>query len=305
MHKFYIILVLLKLLSCVSGGSNKLEDHDCFESRDDPSILTCRTIPDCSKTRTILTYKHYKTIVFDLENRNTLSSRSFYNCSFDFSLNIHFKNVKLLSSYSFDSIKVTSGQILNIKLDGSGLNLDKKSSQSKLFVNKLAFNNVVLESNAKLNILIKNYERLFIRDTLVENMLWQNMFSEININVNNVDLVWFKSKSDRVVDVQLDLDDAERRKELESSDSKPVNLDPNAHYISNNLSYSLLINNVNDLVFDPSVYANVQVNAYSNFNVVIKMVKNVFMNSSLFDSLMLGFYSRFVLLYSSILQFEF
>lgn len=281
------LITFYQLIGTSTAAS--LVGHDCFAMKEDPTALICRSIPDCSRPSTIKLFKIYKTIVFDLENRNSVQSRAFYNCSFDYSLTIHFKNVKRLSSYAFDSIGIGQNQMLTVKLDGAALNLDKKSSQSKLFINKCAFNNIVVRRKAVLSVLIKNYEWVYVKDTLVENGLWQGENSEINVNVNNVEQVWFKSKEDRMAGLGSEPVDTT---ELEMSDEKPVNLDASFRHYSSNVSYALLINNVNSLVFDSSVYASVQVNSYSDFSVYVKLVKMVFMDANLFDSLILGFYSR-------------
>lgn len=288
----FIVISILSTYQLVLSKS--FDANDCFVARDEPNSLLCRSIPDCSKPITIFNYRKYKTIIFDLENLNGLRSRAFYNCSFDFSLTFQFKNIQRVSSYAFDSISVTRSHILNIKFDGSTLNLDKSQSQSRLIINRHAFNNIVLSPMSKLDIFVKNYERAYIRDTLVENMLWQGENSEININVNNVDLVWFKNKRGELVLFDGDkVDDKNGFGELDISDEKPVNLkEDSGHFTANNLSYSLLVNNANQVVFDAYVFANLQVNPYSDFNVVVQVAKSVFVNASLFDSLMLGFYSR-------------
>lgn len=266
---------------------------DCFPVKDDSNSLICRSVPKCSEYTNKL-YRQFKTIIFDLENRYYLNSRQFYNCTFDWSLsiNLHFKNIRKLSSYSFDSIIVAPNTIVNVKLDGAGLNLDKQSSASKLLINRNAFNNLVLKKGAKFNLFVKNYEGVFVRDTLVENSLWQTQNSEINLNLNNIELVWFKNKKDTLA-LEKEFAFGDATSELELSDEKPVNLNDNYQYQSNNISYSLLVNNVNNLMFDSFVYANLQVNSYSDFNLFIKMVKNVFFDVNLFDSLMLGYYARF------------
>lgn len=300
------LLIYCSISSCQSSTTSfrTFEGSECFPSKEEPTSLLCRSIPDCSKASTIAKYRKYKSVVFELENRNVIRSRAFYNCSFDFSLTFSFKNIQRIASYAFDSLSVTHGHTLNFKFDGSILNWDKKSSQSRVLVNTRAFNNIALASKSTLNVFVKNYERAHVKDTLVENMMWQNENSEINFNVDNVETVWFKNKQqpekgsrgDQLLDDPV-LESQLREStgyELEMSDEKPVNLPKESqdHYTANNLSYSLLINNVNNLVFDPYVYANLQVNPYSDFNVFIQMAKNVFFNVSLFDSLMLGFYSR-------------
>lgn len=313
------VVILIGLLSFYSISSSQsaatsfrtFEGSECFPSKENSTVLLCRSIPDCSKASTIAKYRKYQTVVFELENRNAIRSRAFYNCSFDFSLTFNFKNIQRIASYAFDSISVAHDHTLNFKFDGAILNWDKKNSQSRVLVNTRAFNNIVLSRKSRLNVYVKNYERAYVRDTLVENMMWQNENSEIIFNVDNVESVWFKSKQQAAGQenaqdkVQLlgdvVLDNVSLREstgyELEISDAKPVNLpkERQDHYTANNLSYSLLVNNVNNLVFDPYVYANLQVNPYSDFNVFIRAAKNVFFNTSLFDSLMLGFYSRYIL----------
>lgn len=281
---FLLIVVVSQSVTASFVGA--YEGSECFPIKGNSSALLCRSIPDCSRSSgSGGSFRKYKTIIFDLENESTIRSRAFYNCSFEYTLTLHFKAVQRVASYAFDSVSVARGQVLNVKLDGSGLNMDKTSSQSRLVVSRNAFNNIVLASKAKLDVFVKNYERAHIRDTLVANMKWQNENSEININVNSVDLVWFKPRDDTT---------NAKDDDLKMSDSLPVNFrgDSAAHFAANNISYSLLVDNANQVVFDSGVFANLQVNHYSDFTVFVQMAKNVFFNVSLFDSLMLGFYSR-------------
>lgn len=283
-----IFLIIVVAQSVTASFVGAYEGSECFPIKGNSSALLCRSIPDCSRSSGATgSFRKYKTIIFDLENESTIRSRAFYNCSFEYTLTLHFKAVQRVASYAFDSVSVARGQVLNVKFDGTGLNLDKTSTQSRLVVSRNAFNNIVLASKAKLDVFVKNYERAHIRDTLVANMKWQNENSEININVNNVDLVWFRPKDDANANNGKDDD-------LKMSDNMPVNFrgDSAAHFAANNISYSLLVDNANQVVFDSRVFANLQVNLYSDFTVFVQMAKSVFFNASLFDSLMLGFYSR-------------
>ncbi len=70
--------------------------------------------------------------------------------------------------------------------------------------------------------------------------------------------------------------------------------------LKGNLSYSFEMARLDSVQIDAQVFANLQVNPYSDMSLVIKLVHHVSVGKSAFDSLMLGSYSQFNLLIESV-----
>ncbi|RNA37327.1 hypothetical protein BpHYR1_012426 [Brachionus plicatilis] len=267
-------------------------NSDCFPIRNEPSTIVCRSIPQFN-TEAVSFFANYKKIVFDLENEYTLSSRTFYNCSFFWSARIHvlFKNLKKISSFAFDSIKIEDNTAVTLQIDGSGLNLDKKKSDSQLLINENAFHNIVVGKKSQFKVEIKNYQSLTIKDNLLQNFAWQNELSEIVLELNDIEFVHYKNRNGKNLDDNLDDYDID---ELESSNDLPVLLPKTQiHTLKNNLSYTLQIRNCFGLIFEPFLFSGLLINSFSDFNVILKNMTNLYLSDSMFDSLMLGYYSKF------------
>lgn len=287
-----ILLVLGGICAGLANGFSRatLTSANCFPVREDSKALVCRVIPDCSASDTLKTFAKYKRLIFDLENKYHLSSRQFYNCSFSWSsqIEITFKNIRKLSSFSFDSIRLDENVQLLIRFDGSGLNLDKHKSNSKFLVNENSFNNIVLAKRAQLTVEIRNYQNLLIKDNLVQNIAWQSEVSGLSLSLLNIEQIMFKNRNGKNLDDDLSDYDTD---ELDESNPSPLKY-TQMNSLKNNLTYTLEVSNSNSLVFDPQVFSNIQVNSYSDFNILIKNVNNLYLGNGLFDSLMLGYYSK-------------
>ncbi|CAF0897069.1 unnamed protein product [Brachionus calyciflorus] len=288
-----LILIISRIVcvrfrpTAVSSSANS----ECFPIRNEPYSIICRSLPDFDQA-TINFFSKYKKIVFDLENKYTLSSRDFYNCSFSWSnrIDIVFKNIKKLSSFTFDSIKIEDSTVVSIQFDGTGLNLDKHKSDSRLLINENAFYNIILGKKSQIKIEIKNYKSLLIKDNLVQNLAWQSELSEIGISLSNIDEIKYKNRNGKNLDDELSDYDTD---ELESSSDLPTFLPSKIHTLKNNLTYSLQITNSQSLIFDPLVFSGVLINSFSDFNILIKNVNGLFLGDNLFDSLLLGYYAKF------------
>ena len=187
---FLVFLILLVTNSVNSARLNVISDSDCFPFKDEPNTLTCRSVPSCNE-RAIFASK-YTRFIFDLENSYDLFTKQFFNCTFFQNIlgnqvDFNFKNIKILNSYTFDSILFRENFTLNLKFDGAGLNLDKNGANSKLTINKNTFNNILFERNSRLNVEIKNYDLVECGDMLVDkgDVIWQQKNSEINFDFKN------------------------------------------------------------------------------------------------------------------------
>ena len=146
----------LLLVCFVLKPSRGYQIKDCFPIRGDANSITCRTIPKCQEANTLNIFSQYTRIVFDLENTFSIDQTNFFNCSFSWSnqINLDFKNIRLVNKYAFEQIKVEKNVRLNIRFDGSGLNLAKTGSLNtqNFLIRKDAFKNVELSKNAQLSI---------------------------------------------------------------------------------------------------------------------------------------------------------
>ncbi len=70
--------------------------------------------------------------------------------------------------------------------------------------------------------------------------------------------------------------------------------------LKGNLSYSFEMARLESVQIDAQVFANLQVNPYSDMSLVIKLVHHVSVGKNAFDSLMLGSYSQFNFLVESV-----
>lgn len=293
-------MVLILLIVIAVSSVSAVQHHpsvvkpssDCFPIRNEPSTIVCRSIPEFN-VDAVSFFSKYKKIVFDLENEYTLSSRTFYNCSFFWSIRIEilFKNIQKISSFTFDSVKIEDNTALTIKIDGSGLNLDKRKTDSRLLVNEHAFNNIVVGRKSQFRLEISNYQSVRIKDNLIKNFAWQSEQSEIVLDLNDINFVHYKKKNGKISDEDSNDYDID---ELESSDQLPILLSKSQmHTLKNNLSYTLQIKNCFSLIFEPFIFSGVLINSFSDFNVIVKNMTNLYLSNSMFDSLMLGYYSKF------------
>jgi hypothetical protein len=183
---------------------------DCFPIRGDVHSLTCRSIPSCSgrdAVNTLSILSQYTRVIFDLENKYSIGPvGTFFNCSFGWSsqITLDFKNIRLVNKYAFDQIKVAKNVRLNIRFDGSGLNLAKVQSSGanagintqKLLIRSDAFRNAELSKNAQLSVEITNYKSVYLQDILVDSTL-QDETSELSLSVRNCDQLVIKNKKEK------------------------------------------------------------------------------------------------------------
>jgi hypothetical protein len=316
----YFGLILMLINAATTARLNVISNTDCFPFKDDPNALVCRSIPSCNSDDSVFSSK-YTRFVFDLENRYDIHSKQFYNCTFfqsthsDIKVEFIFKNIKFLNSYAFDSIIFRENTSVSMKFDGSGLNLDKKSTNSRLVISKSTFNNILFEKNARINIEIKNYDWVEIGDMLTDNggVIWQHENSEINFDFKNIDQLIFRSNF-RISDSNADENKEDLYDDYKEPDAdyEPIGstspesaaklnhaqtivdkMDKQKFSYKNNLTYSLFASNVDGLVFEEGFFSKIRINPYSNWIIQIKFIKSLFFGKGLFDGLMLGYNANF------------
>jgi hypothetical protein len=295
------ILILIFIFGVISLDQNKANganvNKDCFGIRGDSNSIICRSIPACDEN-TLKLYRQFNRIVFDLENKNFISSDQFCNCTFSWSpqIDLEFKNIKSISKYAFEFMTVEKNTRLNIKFDGSGLGLDKSNTDKKLLIRKDAFKNVKLKKKSQLIIEITKYKSVLMQDILIDSVL-QEETSELSVNIHDCDQLAVKNKNDNE---NMELDEQESY----ADDAKSFNINHNSGndipLLKSNLSFTFEMQHLDSLRIDPQVFASLQVNPYSGLAVIVKFVHNVYLGNSAFDSLMLGTYAQFNFLIESV-----
>ena len=290
--RFILLKIIISITICsartTSYTSNSIGVKDCFAVSGDSSSIICRTIPKCNEN-TMRLYHLYNRIIFDLENKYSIKSDQFFNCSFSWTnkIELEFKNIKLIKKYAFESIKLDKNVRLTLKFDGSGLNLDKKNDMSKLTIVKDAFRNMKLDKQSQLFIEIYKYGHVEIQDTMI-NTIQQEETTELHVNIHDCDELSVTSK--QTSDYEEDYLDDDGVEEHQT----------HGNIFKTNQTFTFEMTHLNNLRMDSNVLEKFKINPYSGSSFIIRYVHNCYLGDMLFRYLMLGPYSQFNLQIESV-----
>ena len=249
------LFILVQVLAICEATKKRNVQNDCFAISSDPGSLVCRSMPSVCDVQTQLLFKDYNRIVFDLENLDFIDSDELSNCTFSWSdlIELHFKNIKKINEFAFENVRIEAKTRLTIKLDGSGLDLNKSGLDRRLSIKKNAFHALQLRQNSQLIVEIINYKHVMIEDSLVAS-IWQQENSIVHLKIKNVDEVIMTPLS------ELDTESLSKK----SKQKYPHDL-KHHEYFKQNKSFSLDVSNVNYFHIDYGIFSSLQVKCLINY----------------------------------------
>jgi len=255
--------LLISLLANACLCYQNIDIKSCHFSDD---AASCKFIPSCSRHTT---NRPTNKIIFE-KSVNKIHEYSLGNCSFFLGnlLELQFNGVEEISSFAFANTQIGPKFIFKIFLDGQGAD--------NLIIKNAAFYNLQLMINAQINVDIRNYKRVTIEDTLIENV---------------------KKEENSVISITISgCGEVVLTKSAEIHKLARIHMDK----IRKNVTYTLDIAKADKVSIENSTFSDISIFPFSQYSFILREIQYAELADHIFESTRLAYSAKLNLLLEKI-----